>query len=295
MKLSTFLSESELKSLTKINSEDNQQSSGMPAWYEKEKRNSLSLQAATKEKKKLQDKKMRHAIRTMKEDEVDTVTMDIPLLLRIMEYAREDAREDMDLHDVAEKMIELSKSHEYLCMDNYDEIIGNIDEAGMPSSVIKHKQKMAEYTPEQLLASFTNVAQRFGEATPAMLEKLAREMAWRHGYGRMSDHYWKQISHLVNDDVTEAGPFSYGKKPRKGTVAYNAAQQRKKDEKNKKPIEPKDQMVGNAKITKDKKVDESEKQKGLDGKACWDGYKRMGTKMKGGKRVDNCVPIKKGK
>ena len=32
-----------------------------------------------------------------------------------------------------------------------------------------------------------------------------------------------------------------------------------------------------------------EKQKGLDGKACWKGYKQMGTKMKGGKRVDNCV------
>jgi len=32
-----------------------------------------------------------------------------------------------------------------------------------------------------------------------------------------------------------------------------------------------------------------EKQKGVDGKVCWKGYKRMGTKMKGGKRVDNCV------
>jgi len=32
-----------------------------------------------------------------------------------------------------------------------------------------------------------------------------------------------------------------------------------------------------------------EKEKGLDGKACWKGYKQMGTKMKGGKRVDNCV------
>jgi hypothetical protein len=35
-----------------------------------------------------------------------------------------------------------------------------------------------------------------------------------------------------------------------------------------------------------------EKQKGLDGKACWKGYKRTGTKMKGGKRVDNCVKVK---
>ena len=36
-------------------------------------------------------------------------------------------------------------------------------------------------------------------------------------------------------------------------------------------------------------VFESEKKKGLDGKACWKGYKQMGTKQKGGKTVDNCV------
>jgi hypothetical protein len=40
----------------------------------------------------------------------------------------------------------------------------------------------------------------------------------------------------------------------------------------------------------DVQIDE-EKQKGVDGKACWKGYKRMGTKMKGGKRVDNCVKV----
>lgn len=31
------------------------------------------------------------------------------------------------------------------------------------------------------------------------------------------------------------------------------------------------------------------KQKGVDGKACWKGYKRMGIKKKGNKTVDNCV------
>lgn len=35
-----------------------------------------------------------------------------------------------------------------------------------------------------------------------------------------------------------------------------------------------------------------EKKKGLDGKECWDGYKQMGTKKKGGKTVDNCVKMK---
>ena len=37
-------------------------------------------------------------------------------------------------------------------------------------------------------------------------------------------------------------------------------------------------------------LDEAKK-KGLDGKACWKGYKYAGTKMKGGKRVDNCVKM----
>ena len=38
-------------------------------------------------------------------------------------------------------------------------------------------------------------------------------------------------------------------------------------------------------------LSETEKQKGVDGKTCWKGYKRMGTKQKGGKTVDNCVKM----
>ena len=34
-----------------------------------------------------------------------------------------------------------------------------------------------------------------------------------------------------------------------------------------------------------------EKKKGVDGEVCWKGYKRMGTKKKGGKTVDNCVKM----
>ena len=33
------------------------------------------------------------------------------------------------------------------------------------------------------------------------------------------------------------------------------------------------------------------KEQGVDGKACWKGYKKAGTKMKGGRVVDNCVKI----
>jgi hypothetical protein len=37
--------------------------------------------------------------------------------------------------------------------------------------------------------------------------------------------------------------------------------------------------------------EDEEKEKGVDGKACWKGYRRVGTKKKGDKTVDNCVKV----
>ena len=54
----------------------------------------------------------------------DKVTMDVPLLIRIMEYAREDAQTDMDLHDVTERLIKLSDTGNTLSMEDYDSIVG---------------------------------------------------------------------------------------------------------------------------------------------------------------------------
>jgi hypothetical protein len=58
-------------------------------------------------------------------DVVDTVTLDIPLFIRMLEYAKEDAQTDMDLHDAAEKAIALNKSKEMLSMEDYNNIIGD--------------------------------------------------------------------------------------------------------------------------------------------------------------------------
>jgi hypothetical protein len=61
-------------------------------------------------------------------------------------------------------------------------------------------------------------------------------------------------NHFVEKQgVAEGGPFSYGKPPRKGSVADLAAKRRKEQDRKTPPIEPKDQMVGNAKVTKDTK------------------------------------------
>ena len=52
-----------------------------------------------------------------------------------------------------------------------------------------------------------------------------------------------------------------------------------------------DMLTNEGLIFLDGEVVNEEKQKGVDGKACWKGYKRMGTKQKGGKTVDNCVKM----
>lgn len=71
----------------------------------------------------------------MPADEIDTVTLDIPLMIRLLEYAREDAQTDMDLHNVAEQLINLSKEVDVLSMEQYDTIVGSQEElpAEMPT------------------------------------------------------------------------------------------------------------------------------------------------------------------
>ena len=78
-----------------------------------------------------------------KEDKVDTITMDIPLFLRMLEYSREDASQDMDLHDVTEKSNLLGKERGILSMEDYEEIVGSaedtpekeLNEANVPSNI----------------------------------------------------------------------------------------------------------------------------------------------------------------
>jgi len=57
-------------------------------------------------------------------DPVDKITMDIPLFLRMLEYAREDVENDETLHVVTQKAAELTKANKLLTMEDYNAIIG---------------------------------------------------------------------------------------------------------------------------------------------------------------------------
>ena len=52
----------------------------------------------------------------------------------------------------------------------------------MPASIIKNKQRYAQMTDKEL-------ADRFKDSD----ETTLRQMAWRHGYGKMSSYYWDRV------------------------------------------------------------------------------------------------------
>jgi hypothetical protein len=57
-------------------------------------------------------------------DQADSVTMDIPLLTRVLELVREDVKDDVELHHIVDRLIKI-KNNGTLTMDDYDFIAGN--------------------------------------------------------------------------------------------------------------------------------------------------------------------------
>jgi hypothetical protein len=53
---------------------------------------------------------------------MDLIKVDVPLFLRLLELAREEVKQDADLHDIAEIVARLSQSGP-VTMKNYNEII----------------------------------------------------------------------------------------------------------------------------------------------------------------------------
>lgn len=53
---------------------------------------------------------------------VDVINIDVPAFLRILELAREEVKDDTDLHDIAQRAAELSQSH-VITMADYKDIV----------------------------------------------------------------------------------------------------------------------------------------------------------------------------
>ena len=54
---------------------------------------------------------------------MDIIRLDVPLFIRLLELAREDVKQDADLHDIAEAVISLSQEG-VATMADYETIVG---------------------------------------------------------------------------------------------------------------------------------------------------------------------------
>jgi hypothetical protein len=60
---------------------------------------------------------------------LDVVKLDVPLFIRLLELAREDVKQDADLHDLAEAVIKLSQEG-VATMADYDGIVDFMKQQG---------------------------------------------------------------------------------------------------------------------------------------------------------------------
>ena len=63
---------------------------------------------------------------------MDIIKLDVPLFIRLLELAREDIKQDADLHDIAEIVIKMSQEG-VVSMDNYDDIVSFMNKQGDPA------------------------------------------------------------------------------------------------------------------------------------------------------------------
>jgi len=78
------------------------------------------------------------------ENKMDVITVDVPLFIRLLEFAREDSTDDMQLHDIAEKLIELCADGDIMTMEQYDEIVGSKENGADTSGMNAVEDNMHE-------------------------------------------------------------------------------------------------------------------------------------------------------
>jgi predicted RNA binding protein YcfA (HicA-like mRNA interferase family) len=270
-------------------------------------------------------------------DKKDTVTMDIPLLIRVLEYAREDAKTDMDLHRVVENLINM-RSSGVLSMDHYEKVVSikeeveqieempgaNMDTRAVHQHLKKQGWKLSRTTGSHDVYTHPEAKHHIPIPRHRQLKaplvksilsqsKMREEVEQIDELKKMPDNM-DADDHITREDLrkwfSKTDPEGGWKRiDSKGNAIGPCARE---------PGEPKPKCMSNekrAKLSKSeraaavaakRKHDPDAERKGKPinvsnfgkGKlgeenfdeACWDTHKQVGTKMKNGKMVPNCVP-----
>jgi hypothetical protein len=110
----------------------------------------------------------------------DKISLDVPLFIRLLEYAREDAKSDMDLHNIAEKAIALSQSGMTLSMNDYESIVGQQEQIAEAENVVDSIPEIQRYLKDlatkipTVKGIDTNEVKGIVELVNAIINKLGK-------------------------------------------------------------------------------------------------------------------------
>jgi len=178
-------------------------------------------------------------------DKMDVVMFDIPLLIRMLEYAREDAKTDMDLHKVVEKLIHIRKKG-VLTMKDYNFVTRlkedlDLDESHVAiamGQMMDDEGSMVLNQLDQMERAVKMVRDHIGTDYEKQLP------AWVQSKLTLATDYIDTVGNYLsskNEDVKEAASAS----SRKDKALQQAKEKREREERlgkellNKKPPEQK--------------------------------------------------------
>lgn len=131
-------------------------------------------------------------------DKKDTITMDIPLLIRMLELAREDIKSDAQLHRVVEKLIDI-RNKGTLTMDDYD-FVSKLKEQFFPEDTYQDSYAATQTVGPEVTSSDDTEKNQNESKAAKMVKSLKKKKTVKE------DMYdWEKENKSV---------ASYGKKPK---------------------------------------------------------------------------------
>lgn len=154
-------------------------------------------------------------------DRKDTVTMNIPLLIRLVEWSREDAKSDMDLHKMIENVIHM-RNRGVLTMDHYEQIV----KIGLQNRYrkLKEEEQLDELKKQddnqELDSHITREEKKMKSADPC----------WK-GYQMVGTKKkgGKEVPNCVPEEVVTEGIGGIMDSPLSATNSVKAMESRKKE------------------------------------------------------------------
>ena len=137
-------------------------------------------------------------------DKKDTVTFDIPLLIRVLELAREDVKTDMDLHRVVERLINM-RNKGMLTMDDYDEIAAIKEEVFGSTPLEYIKQALSDLKENHIAIAMGKMLDDEGSMVLNQMDDIDRCSQMVRDY--IGKDYEKQLPAWVQAKITLASDY----------------------------------------------------------------------------------------